>query len=208
MGRPCKDLTCTKIGSLTILHKLHNYHKKGVHWLCVCECGNLTEVSSDNLLRGYTKSCSCLRLETVKKHGKKGTKLYHCWQNMKDRCYNEHNKHYKDYGRRGIKVCNEWRNDFMNFYNWAVNNGYDDTLTIDRIDNNKGYSHDNCRWATLKQQARNQRSNKNITINGKTHCLSEWCEIYNINYRKVQSRLKYGWTIEKALELNERGDTD
>lgn len=144
MCRHCKDLTCTKIGRLTILHKLHNYH----------------------------------------------------------------NKHYKDYGRRGIKVCNEWRNDFMNFYNWAVNNGYDDTLTIDRIDNNKGYSHDNCRWATLKQQARNQRSNTNITINGKTHCLSEWCEIYNINYRKVQSRLKYGWTIEKALELNERGDTD
>lgn len=136
------------------------------------------------------------------KHGKRNTNIYGVWQTMKTRCYNEHSEKYKNYGGRGITVCDEWRNDFQAFYNWAINNGYDDNLTIDRIDVNEDYSPSNCRWITNKEQQRNRRNNRNITINGETHCLSEWCEILGLNYNTVRSRLNiYKWSIERALEL-------
>lgn len=101
-------------------------------------------------------------------------------------------------------MCNEWEDDFEAFYNWAVNNGYEKGLTIDRIDVNGNYEPNNCRWTDMKQQARNRRSNINYTINGETHCLKEWCEICDIGYQTAYSRLHYGWTIEQALELKER----
>lgn len=100
-------------------------------------------------------------------------------------------------------VCDEWLK-YDNFKNWAIANGYNDNLTIDRIDNNGNYNPDNCRWVDMKQQARNRRSNYNYTLNGVTHCLMEWCEIYNIKYKKVYKRLKCGWSIERALELEEK----
>ena len=90
----------------------------------------------------------------------------------------------------------------MSFYNWALSHGYNDTLTLDRIDNNKGYEPNNCRWATRKQQSRNLRNNKNITINGETRCLTEWCNILGLNYYTVWERLNYGWSVKKALEIN------
>lgn len=136
------------------------------------------------------------------KHGKRKTKLYNVWNTMRDRCYNKNNKRYKDYGGRGIAVCDEWRNDFMNFYNWSIQHGYNENLTIDRIDNNKGYSPDNCRWVTRKQQARNRRSNINFTYNGETHCIVEWCELLGLKPKTVYQRIHYyNWSIEKALEL-------
>lgn len=136
------------------------------------------------------------------KHGKRKTKLYNVWNTMRDRCYNKNNKRYKDWGGRGIAVCDEWRNDFMNFYNWAYENGYNENLTIDRIDNNKGYEPSNCRWVTRKQQARNRRSNINFTYNGETHCIVEWCELLGLKPKTVYQRIHYyNWSIEKALEL-------
>ena len=126
---------------------------------------------------------------------------------MKGRCYNKNHAKYKDYGRRGVAVCDEWRNDFMNFYNWSIQHGYNDTLTIDRIDVNGNYEPNNCRWATTKQQNRNTTRNVYYTINGETHCLGEWCELQGLNYQTVHSRLhKLGWNIYDALELNERSD--
>ena len=193
-----KDITGQKFGRLTALYRLHNYHKNHTYWLCVCECGNLAEVYLGSLRKGLTTSCGCL----VKKHGKSYEPLYRTWLGIKTRCYNKLDEHYKDYGGRGISVCDEWYNDFMSFEKWAVNNGYNDTLTLDRINVNGNYSPDNCRWATRKQQARNRRNNKYFTYNNKTHCLSEWCEILNLNYSTVCTRInKLGWSICQALEL-------
>lgn len=208
-----KDISGQQFGRLTALYKLHNHPKKGnAYWLCVCECGNFAEVSVPNLCSGCTKSCGCLRNELIYEnmisknitHHKTNIKLYSVWGNIKDRCYNKHCHNYQYYGGRGIKICDEWLNDFMTFYNWSMANGYKEGLTIDRIDNNGNYEPTNCRWVTTKQQNRNTRRNKYFTINGETHCLSEWCEIYNLNYRKISSRLRRNWSIEEALELRER----
>lgn len=142
----------------------------------------------------------------MKTHGMTNTRLYKIWLGIKERCCNKRCKWYRDYGARGIKVCDEWLTDFMSFYAWAMENGYQENLTIERIDNDEGYEPDNCRWATVKQQARNRRSSRLFTIGDETHCLSEWCEIYNINYSTALSRLRLNWPIEKVLELKERGN--
>lgn len=123
---------------------------------------------------------------------------------MKQRCYNKKLPQYKDYGGRGVAVCSEWLHDFMSFYGLAMANGYTDNLTIDRIDVNGNYEPNNCRWVTDKQQAQNRRSCKNITINNETHCIKEWCEILGLNYYTIIKRLKLHWTIEQALELEDR----
>lgn len=132
------------------------------------------------------------------------TRLLDTYTNMKQRCYNKNAKSFTDYGGRGIKVCDEWFNDFQAFKEWALSNGYNDTLTIDRIDNNKGYSPNNCRWVDRKTQNRNRKNVKYYTINGDTHCLSEWCEILGLNYNRVYGRINIcKWSIKKALELEE-----
>lgn len=120
---------------------------------------------------------------------------------MRERCYNKHSPNYKNYGGRGVAVCSEWKDNFQAFYEWSANNGYNDKLTIDRIDVNDNYEPNNCRWCNAKQQARNRRNNRNYTINGVTHCLMKWCEIYNLNYQTVIYRLNHNWQIERALEL-------
>lgn len=134
------------------------------------------------------------------KHGKCGTSIYRRYNHMKDRCYNKNNKDYKDYGGRGITICKEWLDDFMTFYDWSTSNGYNDTLTIDRIDVNGNYEPNNCRWVDMKQQSRNRRSNRLFTINGETRCLMEWCEILGLKYKTVATRIYTNkWTVEKAL---------
>lgn len=192
------NITGQRFGHLTALYRLNNYNERYSYWLCICDCGNLTEVYLGSLRRGATTSCGCL----VKKHGKSYEPLYRTWLGVKTRCNNISDEHYKDYGGRGIVVCDEWENDFQAFYKWAMLHGYDDTLTLDRIDVNGNYEPNNCRWATRKQQARNRRSNRRFTYNGRTRCLSEWCELMGLNYNTVCTRLnKLGWSIEKALEL-------
>lgn len=200
-----KDLTGQKFGRLTVLDRLHNYHEKNACWLCVCECGNLAKVNTPNLRSGRTMSCGCLRKEVNTKHGKYNTRLYDIWASMKKRCYYHKHKNYKFYGGRGVKVYDEWRNNFQTFYDWAMNNGYKSNLTIDRIDVNGNYEPNNCRWVTMKQQSRNTRRNRYFTYNGETHCISEWCEILGLNYNTINGRLRRKLTIEEALELNERG---
>lgn len=199
-----KDINGQKFGKLTAVKYL--YVKNGhAIWLCKCDCGNFTKVASNDLLKGGTKSCGCLQKESHTKHGKYKERLYNIYRGIKQRCYNHNRKRYKDYGGRGIKMCDEWLNDFMMFYDWSMANGYDDTLTIDRIDNDGNYEPNNCRWVTPKQQVRNQRSNRNITINNETHCLSEWCEILGLKYSEIWKRInRFNWTIKQALELEER----
>jgi hypothetical protein len=118
---------------------------------------------------------------------------------MKTRCYNFNTNAYKYYGGRAITVCDEWKNDFMNFYIWAINNGYRDALTLDRINNDGNYSPDNCRWVTIREQSLNRRDSHLVTVNDITKPLNEWCRIYNINSKTVRDRIKRGWSYEKAL---------
>lgn len=140
-----------------------------------------------------------------KKHGMKGTRLYRIWQAMKNRCNNHNANRFDDYGGRGITVCDEWVDDFEAFHTWAMSNGYLSDLTIDRMDNDKGYSPDNCRWATDKQQANNSRQCHQIEFNGEVHNMSEWSEILGIPRHVLSNRINaYGWTIERALTTKVR----
>ena len=136
-----------------------------------------------------------------KSHGLSGTRLYMIYNNMKSRCYKPYANEYKEYGQRGIKICSEWieKNGFVNFYNWAMVNGYSDDLTIDRIDNDKGYSPENCRWITRKAQLNNKRNNRIIEYNGESHNVSEWVIITGIPRNTLVKRLNSGWEAEVAL---------
>ena len=155
------------------------YSKNGrSYWKCKCECGNYKDISGKDLKRGTIRSCGCLRIETSRKrmttHGSTDSRLYNIWCSMKQRC--EHptkEKHLRDYKNRGITVCDEWH-DFAVFQKWALKNGYKDNLSIDRIDNNKGYCPDNCRWADIYIQANNKRNNHWLTYNNKTLTIAQW----------------------------------
>lgn len=136
----------------------------------------------------------------IKEHGMKGTKLYRVWRSMKERCSNPHNKSYRNYGAKGISVCEEWGNDFSNFQNWAINNGYGDKLTIDRIDTKQNYCPENCRWVTTQQQNRNYSRNHKVEYNGKIYCIVELAEKFDIDYRKLLYRINAGYTIENAIK--------
>ena len=161
-------MTGEKIGRLTVIEKVDVHTspcgRRHGRWRCVCECGNEVIVLGYNLRRKKTLSCGCL-LKSRKNHvthGLTDTRLYTVWKGMNTRCSNPNHKHYKDYGGRGIQVCEEWREDFAAFNRWACDNGYDETAkrgqcTIDRIDNNKGYCPENCRFTDSKTQCHNRR---------------------------------------------------
>ena len=160
------------------------------------------------------QSCGCVRDklagESNTKHGnaKKGhkTRLYGTWCNMKVRCYNKNSDRYKDYGGRNIKIYKTWKNDFAEFRDWALNNGYEENLTIDRIDNNKDYEPSNCKFSTYKEQNKNKRTNRLITFKGETHCVKEWAEILGVKVSTLYSRLNiYKWNVEKTLTKKIKG---
>lgn len=135
------------------------------------------------------------------KHGMKGTRLYRIWQAMKTRCFNPNFPRFNDYGGRGISVCDEWKDDFQAFHCWSILNGYQENLTIDRIDNDGNYEPINCRWTTNEVQANNSRQCNFIEFNGETHNLTEWAEILNIPRYVLSNRIHaYGWTVERAFK--------
>ena len=172
-------------------------------YLCRCDCGNERTLLLNNLKMGCTKSCGCLSREmTVERnrtHGGHKTRLYKAWINMKDRCHNSNSTYFKDYGGRGIAVCQEWRNSFEAFRDWAGANGYAEGLSLDRINVDGNYEPNNCRWSTIKEQARNRRSSRYITFSGETLTIAAWAERTGISAKTILSRLAAGWSVEKTL---------
>ena len=204
MKRERIDLTGMRFGKLTVLSFSHADKSGKAMWLCQCDCGNKKIIASGNLRSGNSKSCGCLHKEMLTQrmltHGETGGRLYWIWHGMKARCLNPKEPAYKHYGKRGIMVCNEWKNSFEAFRDWAIANGYANNLTIDRIDNNGNYEPSNCRWATAKEQANNKRSSYYITYCGKTQTIKQWADELGINYYTLHSRIvRRGWSVEKAF---------
>ena len=206
------DLTGQVYGRLTVIKRVDDYISpsgdRKVQWLCKCKCGKEVIVTGNNLRKGNSKSCGCYNRELLTKinltHNASNTRLYHIWICMKDRCYNPKNKKYKDYGGRGIIICDEWINDFEAFANWAYDNGYIENVsrgecTIDRIDVNGNYCKQNCRWVNQKVQSNNKRNNHYITYNGETHTVTEWNNILGYKKGVLSRRIFSGWSIEDAF---------
>ena len=153
-----------KYGKLTILEETNKRLNRSVIYKCKCDCGNTIETTSTRLKLGLKKSCGCYQKERAsesnKTHGMSNTKLFMVWSDMVSRCNRSTHHAYNYYGGRCIRVCDEWQNDFMNFYNWATNNGYKEGLTIDRINNDGNYEPNNCRWVTMRIQCDNKRKPK------------------------------------------------
>lgn len=206
------DLTGKKFGRLIVMardkDKVYSSGRKVVMWKCKCVCGKECVVATTSLLNRLTKSCGCLNDEKRKSsetkyiiHGdkcksSKYRNLYERWLRMKRRCSDKSNIYY---GGRGIDICCEWKYNYINFRNWALTNGYKSDLTIDRIDVNKGYCPENCRWVTNKEQQNNKRNNKLIIYKGEVYTQQQLCDKYNINRKTFNDRLKRGMGIEEAL---------
>lgn len=196
------DLTNKEYGRLIVLSLA--YTKNGrTFWNCKCSCGNEKIILGKDLQNGHIRSCGCLRVETSRSrmttHGATDSRLYNIWTSMKARCEtSKKQKFIKDYQNRGIKICAEWH-DFSVFQKWALENGYKDDLSIDRIDNNKGYYPENCRWADNFTQANNKRNNHWLTYNNKTQTIAQWSKELGMKYNALNERLRKGWSVERAL---------
>lgn len=198
-----------RFGRLTVLEATDKRISGDIVWKCRCDCGNITTVATCNLEAKVhrTVSCGCMRVERVTKHNLSEEKIYKRLVAIKGRCKNPNDKKYPIYGGRGITLCEEWDGEhgYENFYKWSIEHGYQDGLTIDRIDNDGGYSPDNCRWTTRTVQMNNRRVNRFVTIDGETHSLTEWSRIKGINIGTVRNRLKRGWSEYDALMKPVRG---
>ncbi len=203
MANHMVDLTGQRFGRLIAIAPVGKAKNGNYLWDCACDCGAHTVVTSSGLRSGATVSCGCYIREITSKrsktHGETRTRLYKIWVHMKNRCYNPKATNYEDYGGRGITVCDEWRHNYLAFSTWAKQNGYGGNLSIDRIDNNKGYSPENCRWVDNFAQGNNKRSNAVFTIGGETKTVTQWAREYGINPTTVFSRLYNGMDIVEAL---------
>jgi hypothetical protein len=204
------NLTGKKINRWTVIERSGAYNDGDAKWLCKCECGSIREVSGKGLRKGSSKSCGCYKREVNEKqgkilgafgkvHGMEGTRLYRIWHGMKNRCNNVKVQDFASYGGRGITYCAEW-GKFIPFMEWALANGYEEELQIDRIDSNGNYEPSNCRWVTPKDNCNNRRNNIRITINGTTQTQAEWAEQYGMSSETIYQRRKRGWTGEKLIK--------
>lgn len=198
------NLTKRKFGKLTAIQPQDKSKDRQIRWLCRCDCGQETIVRSSSLRSGHTKSCGCLQKEisiqynTRHGHTKRGkqSKSYKAWYHIIQRCTNPNDNNYNNYGDRGIKVYKKW----LKFENFLEDMGEAPKgLQIDRINNNKGYYKENCRWATPKQNSRNKRDNRLILYGGKIQCISAWAEELNISSGTLSSRLNRGWSVRRAF---------
>lgn len=176
-----------------------NGRKSHRAYLCVCDCGTEKVIPAYSLKHNMTKSCGCLRKESLTTHNLSNTRLFAIWSEIKYRCNNKECETYKLYHDKGITICEEWENDFQTFYDWSMENGYQSNLTIDRIDNNKGYSPDNCRWTTNKVQMNNQDKSIRIFYNNEWLSVSDVAEIESVSYNTIYSRVKRGKYEKRKL---------
>ena len=170
-----------------------------IKWVCQCDCGKTKEINTYSLRHGRTQSCGCLHAENCRArstHGQSGTKIYRLWSMMLDRCNNPKSTFYSHYGERGIKVCSRW-NVFENFYTDMGERPAGKSL--DRIDNDKNYSPENCKWSTYREQNNNRRTNRMLTYQGKTQTLQQWSEELGLKYNTLQTRVQRGWPDHRVL---------
>lgn len=198
------DLTGDRYGKLTVISFSHySDDKKRTFWKCKCDCGCEVIARADQLKNGHTKTCGCFYnkeiITLIKRYGKSAERIYNIFHGMKQRCYNPNSTEYKNYGGRGISICDDWMNAPQDFITWSLENGYEDTLSIDRIDNNGNYEPSNCRWTTVIQQANNTRRNIYIKFHGETKTLAEWSRVLGFDYELVYGRLRRGVLFEKAI---------
>ena len=198
-----EDLKGQKFGYWTVVERAENHPAaRSAQWLCECECGTKKIIRASALKSGKSKSCGCHKNDYNKIHGGKGTRLYECWRHMRYRCDNKNNQAYEMYGARGIKVCDEWQ-EFGTFRDWALENGYSDNLTLDRIDVNGNYEPSNCRWADAVTQMNNRRSTPHYTVDGRSLTISQWSRETGIPRSTILNRLKRGMSFEAAIEKGE-----
>ena len=191
------DLTGQRFGRLTVQYRVDNGPRGETRWLCLCDCNNTVIVTTGKLRSGHTQSCGCMRDQSHLIHGETGTPLFLEWCGIRNRCNDSNNPYY---GARNISVCNEWNNDYIAFRDWSLEHGYKEGLTIDRLNNDMGYEPDNCKWSTAKQQANNRRSNLYYEYNNEIHTLMEWCEILNLPYGTIYSRIhRDNYSFEQAI---------
>lgn len=204
-----RDLSGLKFGRLTVLgkhyYKMQKSGRKRVFWNCVCECGAQKPINADALVAGNSRSCGCLNEELRKlrpvTHGaKKGGKItatYSSWLSMKTRCTNPKTQYWNHYGGRGITVCERWMHSFQNFLEDMGEKP--EGTSLDRIDNDKSYTKENCRWASSIEQANNVRSNHKIIFRGETKTLAQWARCLGLGQVQIRQRLELGWSVEQAL---------
>lgn len=205
-----RDLTGQRFGKLVARSIVGQDKHKNVIWLCECDCGRTHEVVSRALVGGSVRSCGCMghgefRNKRVEKHGCSKERLYRVWGCMLNRCYDPNRNEYPSYGGRGIEVCDEWRNSYMEFRSWAYSNGYDPTLpgsecTLDRIDVDGNYEPSNCRWIPMSKQCLNKQDTVWITYRGKRITIPEAEKINGIAQSTIRSRLGRNWSVEDAVE--------
>lgn len=197
-----------KFGRLTVMRTYPKFSKRRncneLMTQCQCECGKLVDVVAHALGKN-TKSCGCLHIDKISSHGltKNNERLYYIWHNMVSRCTKPEHKAFKNYGGRGVAVCAEWLSGFEAFHQWAIANGYDDTLTIDRIDPSGNYESSNCRWLPREKQNGNKRTARTYSAWGETKPVSDWLEDPRCTYknRRIIRQRVFGlkWTPEEAM---------
>lgn len=207
------DIIGDKFGRWTVISFSHVDESNILFFNCECSCGTKKKVRKGGLKQGASRSCGCLNLELVRKRAiqkkakgrVKDERLYNIWQSMKQRCNDENHSEFQRYGMRGIEVNEKWNNSYAEFKSWALNNGYSDELSIDRIDNDGDYTPSNCRWSTPKEQANNRSNSLNISFEGEEMTLAQWSEKLNIPYSCLYGRLNNGWSVERSFSTPSRG---
>lgn len=198
MARPAKDYTGARFSRMLVIDRRGRQPNGVAVWLCRCDCGNEKEVTQSNLVSGNVRSCGCLAKDTVVTHGMTASPEYRAWAHMKERCSNPRVHNYNRYGGRGIKVCDRWLNSFENFIaDMGPRPSSGHSLEREEVDGD--YEPGNCRWATAREQAFNRRTNHVLTFRGEAKPLTIWCEELGLDPSIVGTRLRRGWTHERAL---------
>lgn len=195
IGKLAKNEIGNRYGSLKVIERADSDNGYA-RFVCKCDCGKTIIARGSDLRSGNTKSCGCSKGES---HKMSKSRLYDIWQHMRRRTNNELDHAYKDYGGRGISVCSEWNDSFLRFKEWADSSGYDDSLTIERINVNDGYNPQNCKWIPNNNQAKNRRNCVWLTFNGETKCATEWAKEFGIKPSIALDRIRNGWDPYDAM---------